>query len=488
MPWSVVAEDEGCPLSEPFGVRKDDDNSLVGCHSTMGEADEQVAALYASEADRAADDTYTAPSGVRSAAQRALDWIAEGLAGDGFTDVGRRRASQLANGEPVSRETVGRMANYFGRHESDRDAEGFNRDEDGYPTPGRVAWDAWGGDAGRDWATNIVANERHEPMNTDERGLDEGMYPVTPRQKAQYEATESLVELFGQFDQGVGPDGAHYVPVSPFAGEGLACSSCVFYEGPRACEVVAGDIDPAGVCKLWVIPGDLVADAEPVGVDMPVEMNAGVAGDYQRTADGVTVPDREVRQISRLELRTDDVTGLPVLEGYATVYDYAYDIGGGPDSGGFTEVIARGATAKSAQEADVRLLANHEGLPLARSRSGSMQLESDDIGLRVRATLDPANPAAAEVISGMKRGDIDQMSFAFKVVRDAWSADYSERTISEVKLFDVSVVTYPANAATVVKLRADNDGETETNTAKSVDGRSIDLARRQLMAELSRTR
>jgi HK97 family phage prohead protease len=239
---------------------------------------------------------------------------------------------------------------------------------------------------------------------------------------------------------------------------------------------------------LSVIPGDLVADAEPVGVDMPVEMNAGVAGDYQRTADGVTVPDREVRQISRLELRTDDATGLPVLEGYATVYDYAYDIGGGPESGGFTEVIARGATAKSAQEADVRLLANHEGLPLARSRSGSMQLESDDIGLRVRATLDPANPAAAEVISGMKRGDIDQMSFAFKVVRDAWSADYSERIISEVKLFDVSVVTYPANAATVVKLRADNGGETETNTAKSVDGRSIDLARRQLMAELSRTR
>lgn len=488
MPWTVVADDDGCPLSEPYGVRKDADNSLAGCHATRDDANQQIAALHAAEADRAADDTFTPPEGVRSAAARALEWIAEGLAGDGFTDVGRRRASQLANGDPVSRETVGRMANYFGRHASDTDAEGFNRGEDGYPSPGRVAWDAWGGDAGRDWATNIVANERHVPMSTDERGLDEGIYEVTPRQKAQYEATESLVELFGQFDQGVGPDGAHYVPVSPFAGEGLACSSCVFYEGPRACEVVAGDIDPAGVCKLWVIPGDLVADPEPVGVDVPMEMNAGSSGDYQRTADGVVVPDREVRQISRLELRTDDATGLPVLEGYATVYDYAYDIGGGPDAGGFTEVIARGATAKSAQEADVRLLANHEGLPLARSRSGSMQLESDDIGLRVRATLDPANPAAAEVISGMNRGDIDQMSFAFKVVRDQWSADYSQRTISEVKLFDVSVVTYPANGATVVKLRADNDGETESTDAKSVGGRSIQLARRQLVAELSRKR
>jgi HK97 family phage prohead protease len=334
-------------------------------------------------------------------------------------------------------------------------------------------------------------------MNTDERGLDEGIYLVTPRQKAQYESTESLVELFGQFDQGVGPDGAHYVAESPFAGEGLACSSCVFYEGPRACEVVSGDIDPAGICKLWVIPGDLVADPAPVEgepvvddepMDVPMEANAGDGGDYHRTSGGVTVPDREVRHISRLELRTDDATGLPVLEGYATVYDYAYDIGGGPDNGGFTEVIARGATAKSAQEADVRLLANHSGLPLARTRSGSMTLESDDIGLRVRALLDPANPAAAEVISGMNRGDIDQMSFAFKVVRDSWSADYNKRTISEVRLFDVSVVTYPANEMALAKLRADNDGETETVAAKSGGGRSIELARRQLVAEVSRKR
>ena len=495
MPWTVVADDPGCPMSEPFGVRKDADNKLAGCHATRADANDQLAALHAAEADRAADDTFTPPQGVQDAAQRALGWIADGLAGDGFTAVGRRRASQLANGEPVSRETVGRMANYFGRHALDRDAEGFERGEDGYPTPGRVAWDAWGGDAGRDWSASIVESERSEVM--DVREMDESAHPVTSRQRAQYESTESIVELFGQFDQGIGPDGAHYVAESPFAGEGLACSSCVFYEGPRACEVVSGDIDPAGICKLWVIPADLVADPAPVEgepvvedqpMDAPMEANSGDGGDYHRTSGGVTVPDREVRHISRLELRTDDATGLPVLEGYATVYDYAYDIGGGPDNGGFTEVIARGATAKSAQEADVRLLANHSGLPLARTRSGSMTLESDDIGLRVRALLDPTNPAAAEVISGMTRGDIDQMSFAFKVVRDSWSADYNKRTISEVRLFDVSVVTYPANNATVVKLRADNDGETETVAAKSGGGRSIELARRQLVAEVSRKR
>jgi len=209
---------------------------------------------------------------------------------------------------------------------------------------------------------------------------------------------------------------------------------------------------------------------------------------YHRTDDGVTVPDREVRRVERLELRQSE-DGLPVLEGYATVYDYRYDIGGGPDMGGFTEVIARGAATKSAQEADVRLLANHTGLPLARSKSGTLELSSDDIGLKVRATLDPSNPAAQEVRSAMERGDVDQMSFAFRVVRDQWNADYSERTISEVKLFDVSVVTYPANPATVVKLRADDQpAEDAADEAPKASGRSVAQARRQASVDAAKRR
>lgn len=106
-------------------------------------------------------ETYEPPEGVQEAAQRALDWIAEGHAGSGFTDVGRRRASQLANGQAVSEETIRRMSSFFARHEVDSRAEGFNNGEDGFPTPGRVAWDAWGGDAGKRWADSIV--ERLEP-------------------------------------------------------------------------------------------------------------------------------------------------------------------------------------------------------------------------------------------------------------------------------------------------------------------------------------
>lgn len=103
----------------------------------------------------AADGTYKPPAGVQSAAKRALKWIAEGKAGSGFTSVGRKRASQLASGAAVSRDTVARMKSYFARHTVDKQATGFNAGEKGYPSAGRVAWDAWGGDAGKAWVNRI---------------------------------------------------------------------------------------------------------------------------------------------------------------------------------------------------------------------------------------------------------------------------------------------------------------------------------------------
>jgi HK97 family phage prohead protease len=378
MPWHVVEKDAGCSVSEPWGVRKDDDNSLAGCHGSRAEAVDQIAALYASEADRSI------------------------------------------------------------------------------------------------------------------RMEEEPTHPLSPRQKAQYESTEGVVELFGQYSQGVDADGAHYAPVSPYVAEGMVCSSCVFFEGGRGCEVVAGDIAPEGICKLWVIPADLMANPEPmVEVDpepmvevepepvVEVDAQPMVEG-YTRSAAGVDVPEREVRKLAKLEVRATPDGGA-ILEGYATVYNFAYDLGGGPAAGGFTEIIASGATAKSAAEADVRLLVNHDGIPLARTKSGTMTLQSDDIGLRVTAQLDPTNPMAASLRSAMERGDMDQMSFAFKVLRDSWDAQYDVRTIHEVRLFDVSVVTYPASPATVAKIRSEDVQGSEQAT-----GRSVEMAKRQLEAITAR--
>ena len=97
------------------------------------------------------DGGYTPPQGVQEAAQRAVRWIEDGKAGRNFTDVGRKRAHQLAEGRTVSEADAKKMKAYFARHTVDKDADGFTRGTDGFPSPGRVAWDAWGGDAGERW-------------------------------------------------------------------------------------------------------------------------------------------------------------------------------------------------------------------------------------------------------------------------------------------------------------------------------------------------
>ena len=100
-------------------------------------------------------ETFRVPAGVQDEAKKALGWIADGHAGSGFTPVGKKRASDLAAGHPVSAETILRMYSFFKRHEIDKQAEGFNSGEDGFPSAGRVAWSAWGGDAGFAWSTRI---------------------------------------------------------------------------------------------------------------------------------------------------------------------------------------------------------------------------------------------------------------------------------------------------------------------------------------------
>ena len=82
---------------------------------------------------------------------------------------------------------------------------------------------------------------------------------LSERQLAQKEMTESLAETFGLFSQDSGEDGAHYGPESPFQKDGLVCSSCIFFEGGHGCHVVEGEINPLGICKLWIIPETLVS-------------------------------------------------------------------------------------------------------------------------------------------------------------------------------------------------------------------------------------
>lgn len=82
---------------------------------------------------------------------------------------------------------------------------------------------------------------------------------MSARQAALYDAVESIAEDLGQFDQSSGANGAHYMTDNPFAAAGINCANCALYRGARRCEVVAGDISPNAVCKLWIIPEPLLS-------------------------------------------------------------------------------------------------------------------------------------------------------------------------------------------------------------------------------------
>ena len=121
----------------------------------------------------------------------------------------------------------------------------------------------------------------------------------------------------------------------------------------------------------------------------------------------------------------------------------------------FIEKIAPGAFRKTLTETpDVRLLINHEGLPLARTKNGTMRLYEDAKGLYFEAELADTQEAR-DLHTLVARGDVDQMSFAFRVIRQKWNDDRTERMLTEVSLADgdVSIVTYPAYPATSVEAR-----------------------------------
>ncbi len=143
--------------------------------------------------------------------------------------------------------------------------------------------------------------------------------------------------------------------------------------------------------------------------------------------------------------------GTVKVSGYAAVFNEEADI-----AGLFRERIAPGAF-DGVLDRDVVFNINHDGLPLARTRSGTLTLSVDDHGLRMETELDESDPDVQRITGKMRRGDLDKMSFAFRVKREEWDEgqDPPLRTIHEMSdLIDVSIVTTPAYDGTDIGLRS----------------------------------
>jgi HK97 family phage prohead protease len=170
----------------------------------------------------------------------------------------------------------------------------------------------------------------------------------------------------------------------------------------------------------------------------------------------------ETRKTATAPAQTPTGLGGPVrLTGYASVTGVPYDVT--DFLGTYAETIARGAFTRAINEGqDVRLLVNHDGIPLARTSSGTLTLREvlrpqDDpqglgqTGLWIDASIDTAgSPLAQSAQSALARRDMSQMSFAFacSATGQTWDKAYMNRTVTDLDLHDVSVVTYPASPTT----------------------------------------
>lgn len=150
--------------------------------------------------------------------------------------------------------------------------------------------------------------------------------------------------------------------------------------------------------------------------------------------------------------------GEPIgVKGHAAVFDQPSEVLYDWWEGQYIEEMAPGSFTKTLQEADVRFLINHDpNLILARNTAGTLRLAEDAIGLAVDADLEPTT-YGLDLLMNMRRGNVTQMSFMFQVMKDDWTGTRDglpRRYVQEVRLYDVSAVTFPGYTQTDIGMRS----------------------------------
>lgn len=246
-------------------------------------------------------------------------------------------------------------------------------------------------------------------------------------------------------------------------------------------EVAAKLVNAVGVLKdlLATQATDPDADTDPDDVAVSEHLKSAAAeldqANIAQAKDGAAEPRRKPRHRSKplapeyrrgigREYRLHGVHGLEVRDGAAgsntieitgepIVYDQPYGV---MDLfGEFQETMKPGVVSSVLATADTRFLFNHDGLPLARTTSGTLKLTDSATALRFSAVLDARQQLANDLAVAIERGDVSQMSCGFVVADDAWNADWTERSIYRFEeLLDVSAVTYPASPTTTIDIAA----------------------------------
>jgi uncharacterized protein len=368
------------------------------------------------------------PQAATDNAQRALDHRAEYDSECG-TAVGWETARILADRDEVSVERLPRIYSFLSRAKVYD--QGDFIDSEGKEICGSVMYAAWGGDEMLSWAEKTY-------KESEEYKMEQNTNRAMPGE----------LEL-GDFVRWNTSNGFAYGRVIEIAVEGEL-------EADSGFVVNATEDDPAAKIRIYEYDADLAAYVEqqpPLNVVHRFSTLEKYDADVR---NNVPVMER------RITTQRADVTGN-TIRGYAAVFNSPSE-----DLGGFIEYIAPGAF-DSVMNDDVRGFYNHDwNYLLGRVSSGTLRIFVDEVGLGYEIDL-PNTSYANDLAELMKRGDVNQSSFAFMIESDKWEVKGKQniRTITKVsRLIDVAPVVipaYPAATSKLVSRALDTDAELITD-------------------------
>jgi len=378
------------------------------------------------------------------------------------TPVGWTRANQLANRETISDETLVRTYSFLSRAKTYD--QGDFTDADGKEICGSIMYAAWGGDEMLRWAKRTI-EQMEEDKN--ERHI-----------KSVVETDDEIVITFGksEMDEAGYKDEERAEPNELSVGDfvrwnssgGNAYGRIIQVERDGEVEADSGFIvngtadDPAALIRLYRYSSE-----EDAYVERKPVLNVAHRFSTLEKFDAEVRKSSVVKEQREFRMENVEHNGN-VIRGYAAIYN--------SDSewmGGFYEQIEMGAF-DDVMDNDVRAYLNHdENLLLGRVSSGTLRIGTDKRGLFYEVDL-PNTTYANDLVELMKRGDINQSSFAFLIGEDRWEQRDGKtyRIISKVsRLLDVSPVAQPAYPEATSELKT-RDLETETKeetTAAAVE-------------------
>lgn len=387
------------------------------------------------------------PKAASENAQRALDFREENGTDCG-TPVGWARANQLAGKETISDETLVRTYSFLSRAKTYD--QGKFTDEDGKEICGSIMYAAWGGDEMLRWAERTIEtmeenkNERHikSVVETDEEiVITFGKGEMEEAGYKDEERAEPDALSVGDFVRWNTSGGSAYGVIIQIERDGEL-------EADSGFKVNGTADDPAALIRIYRYSSE-----EEAYIERKPALNVVHRFSTLEKFDAEVRSHKAIIEKREFRMESAEYEGQ-TIRGYAAVYN--------SDSewmGGFYEQIAKGAFDE-VMDNDTRAYFNHdENLLLGRVSSGTLRLSSDERGLYYEVDL-PNTSYAKDLVELMKRGDVNQSSFAFLIDRDRWEERDGKtyRIIEKVsRLLDVSPVAQPAypDATSELMMRKD---------------------------------